>query len=152
MHNTYPNHGHAAVMEVTATLTLNQSTHKSFTPPTIIKCNNPQIKYNTDTCCGFSCIRRSWWNFYNDKIAVPLRITPNELTFPQIRTSIKTDNSASEGIVADNFRQKKVQGNGYDILSDEVPSLKKGFFCIMKPESQNMKNLFTKSHPPPRHK
>ena len=145
MHNTYPNHGHAAVMEVTATLTLNQSTHKSFTPPTIIKCNNPQIKYNTDTCCGFSCIRRSWWNFYNDKIAVPLRITPNELTFPQIRTSIKTDKSASEGIVADNFRQKRSKAMDmiFYLMKDRVKQ--KDLFVYWKPGSQKHGGLLHKT-------
>ena len=44
--------------------------------------------------------------FHNGKTAVPLRISLNELGFPQPPTPIKTDNSAAEFIVTAPLRQK----------------------------------------------
>ena len=80
--------------------------------------------------------------FHNGKTAVPLRITLNEIGFPQPPTPIKTDNSAAEGVVNATIRQKKFQGNGYAILLYEVQDLKK-MFLYWKPGYQNMGYYFT---------
>ena len=45
--------------------------------------------------------------FHNGKTALPLRITLNELGFPQPPTPIKTYNSSAEGIVTATVRQKR---------------------------------------------
>ena len=56
--------------------------------------------------------------FHNGKTAITLRISINELGFPQPPTPIKTDNFTAEGIITATVI-KKFQGNGYDILLDE---------------------------------
>ena len=56
--------------------------------------------------------------FQNGKIAVPLRITLHELGFSQPPNPIETDKSATEGIVTATVIQKKVQGNGHEIILD----------------------------------
>ena len=45
--------------------------------------------------------------FHNGKTDVTLFINLNEIGFTQPTTPIKTDNSAAEGIVINNLRQKR---------------------------------------------
>ena len=63
---------------------------------------------NTKTCGGFSCQSRSLGGgFHDGQTSLPLRLTLNELGFPQPSIPIKTYDFAPEVIITTTVRQKK---------------------------------------------
>jgi hypothetical protein len=89
--------------------------------------------------------------FHNGKEACPLRITLQELGYPQPPTVIVTDNSTASGIANDTVKQKRSKAIDMRFywIRDRV---RQGQFHILwKKGSLNQADYFTKHHPATHH-
>ena len=75
---------------------------------------------------------------HNDKTTVPLCITLNEISFPLPPNPIKTDNSAVEGTLTANVRQKRSKAMDTRFYWMKYRLKQKYLFVYWKPGSQNM--------------
>ena len=90
--------------------------------------------------------------FHNGKEACPIRITLDELGYPQEATIIITDNSTAVGIANDTVKQKRSKAIDmrYYWIRDRV---RQGQFRILwKKGSLNKADYFTKHHPAAHHR
>ena len=90
--------------------------------------------------------------FMNAKIAIPMRITLEELGHPQPPTPIKTDNTTANGIINGTVKQQRSKAIDMRFywLQDRV---EQGQFKIYwAPGDENWADYFTKHHSPTHHK
>jgi hypothetical protein len=89
--------------------------------------------------------------FHNSKEACPIRITLEELGYPQPPTIMVTDNSTASGIANDTVKQKRSKAIDMRFywVRDRV---RQGQFIVMwKKGSLNKADYFTKHHPASHH-
>ena len=90
--------------------------------------------------------------FMNAKIAIPMRITLEELGHPQPPTPIKTDNTTANGIINGTVKQQRSKAIDMRFywLQDRV---EQGQFKIYwAPGDENWADYFTKHHSPTHHR
>ena len=90
--------------------------------------------------------------FMNARLALPLRVTLEELGHKQPATRLKTDNSTANGIINGTIKQNRSKGIDmrYYWLVDRVQQGQ--FEVYWAPGACNLADYFTKHHPPPHHK
>jgi hypothetical protein len=90
--------------------------------------------------------------FHNAQDACPLRVTLEEMNWPQPTTPIQVDNSCAHGIINDTVKQRRSKAIDMRFywVRDRV---RQGQFRVhWQPGSSNMADYFTKHHSPKHHR
>ena len=90
--------------------------------------------------------------FYNGKEACPIRITLEELGYPQPPTVIVTDNSTATGIANDTVKQKRSKAIDMRFYWTRDRVRQGQFHVIWRKGKLNKADYFTKHHPASHHR
>ena len=147
MHHTSPNHVHEDTLEGTTTSACYHLTRKSDKPPTPSQWTNPHRVQNSKTCGGISFRIRSLGTSSLWSYSCTLPHQSQQTRFSPITKPNKNRYFRFWRYRHYYGQTKKVQGNWYAILWDEVKGKTKWFLRIMETRKSKMGDYFTKHHP-----
>ena len=90
--------------------------------------------------------------FCNCQDACPIRVTLEEMGYPQGTTTCITDNKCAEGYAQDTIKQKKSKAMDMRFHWIKCRSRQEQFKVIWKDNKNNMADYHTKHHSPAHHK